>query len=79
MPTNKPTELTPRQKQLVETIAALTAKRGYAPSLREVAAIMGIHFTRAGILAREAEIRGAITHAPRIARSWRVVETRGRL
>lgn len=75
MLTSKPM-LSARQAELVKLIDTLTAEKGYPPTLRECAAIMGVHFTRVYRIAETAEIRGAMTHTPGIARSWRVVETR---
>jgi len=78
MPFIPPPRLSPRQQQLCQTIEELTAARGFAPSLREAAAAMGVHFSRVQQLARTAEARGAITREPRVARSWRVVKHAGR-
>ena len=78
MPAINPPRLSPRQQQLIRTIEELTAARGFAPSIREVAAKMDVHFSRVKQLARTAEARGAITREPRVARSWRVVKQTGR-
>lgn len=68
-----PPTLTPRQRDLCDTIEKLTADRGFPPGLREIGEAMGLHYTRAAQLAAAAEARGALTHEPRVARSWRVV------
>jgi repressor LexA len=66
--------LSPRQQQLCDTIERLTADRGFAPSLREVAEAMGVHPSRIQQLASTTERKGAITREPRVSRSWRVVK-----
>ena len=69
-----PLRLTDRQSQVVEAVGRLTKERGYAPSLREVAVVIGVHPSRAARLARVAVRKGALRHAPGVARSYRVVE-----
>ena len=66
-------ELTDRQEQIVAAVATLTARHGYAPSLREVAGAVGVHPSRAARLANVAVRKGYLRHAPGVARSWRVV------
>jgi repressor LexA len=66
--------LSPRQQQLCETIDRLTAAKGYSPSIREVADEIGLAISRVAQLARSTERKGALTRAPGIARSWRVVK-----
>lgn len=66
--------LSPRMSELVNAVAALTAKNGFPPSLREVAEEMGVGHPRAAFLAAEAERRGRLTRTPRAHRSLRVVE-----
>lgn len=61
--------LSPRQRQFVQTIERLTADRGFPPSLREVAAEMGVHFTRAHQLANTTAAKGFVRREPRVARS----------
>jgi SOS-response transcriptional repressor LexA len=65
--------LSPRQRDLCDTVERLTAERGFGPSLVELAAALNVHPTRAKSLADEAVRRGFLTHDPRVARSWRVV------
>jgi hypothetical protein len=66
--------LSPRQQQLVETIDRLTSERGgLAPTLREVASEMNIHFTRAHSLAHSTASKGRLVHEPGIPRSWRTI------
>lgn len=65
--------LSPRQRELVDTIASMTNERGFPPTLREISAKLGVHFSRAATLAGYAERRGWLTHEPRVARSWRVL------
>ena len=66
--------LSPRQAELVKLIDKLTREKGFPPTLREMATQMDLHHTRVARIAATAEIRGALTHTPGIARSWRVTE-----
>jgi repressor LexA len=66
--------LSKRQEQLCRTIETLTADRGFPPSVREIAAAMGVHASRAAQLVRTAEARGAVAREPRVARSLRVTQ-----
>jgi SOS-response transcriptional repressor LexA len=66
--------LTDRQAQLCATIDRLATERGYPPSMSEVADEMRFSISRIAELARSAERKGALTRAPGIARSWRVVK-----
>lgn len=68
------TMLSPRQRQLCDTIERLSAARGFPPSLSEIAAEMRIDTSRASQLAHTAAAKGALHHEPRVARSWRVVK-----
>lgn len=65
--------LSPRQSQLCATIERLATEKGYSPSIREVASEMGLAVSRITTLARSTERKGALSRAPGIARSWRVV------
>jgi SOS-response transcriptional repressor LexA len=65
--------LSPRQKQLIETIERMTADRGFPPTLVECAAAMGLHPSRIHQLASTTERKGWLCREPKIARSWRVV------
>jgi hypothetical protein len=71
--TISPRPLSPRQRQLVSTIEALTIEKRFPPTLAEVAVSLGINPSRAKALADEAVRRGFLTHEPRRARSWCVV------
>jgi len=64
--------LTPRMRDLVRAVAALTEKRGIPPTITEVAARMGVHPTRVAQLAVAAAARGGLVRDPRIPRSMRV-------
>lgn len=66
--------LSARQSQLVAVVEALTAKHGFAPSLREVALEMGVSFGRVAQLVRSTSIKGAVAFAPGVPRSLRVVK-----
>ena len=67
------TTLSPRQEQLVNAVDRLTAARGFAPSLAELARDLCCSLCRAKSLADVAVKRGFLLHDPRAARSWRVV------
>jgi|GEM_PF-4665409 len=73
MPTNAMRRLSPRQRQLVETIEQLTAARGWPPSMAEAAAAMQVHPSRVQQLARSTAAKGWLIREPRSARSWRVI------
>lgn len=64
--------LTQRQQDFIAAVGELS-RRGYAPSISEIAARLEISPTRAAVLGHECEERGAVQHAPRIPRSWRIV------
>lgn len=66
--------LSPRQAQLVATIEALTASRGFSPSVRELAAAMNISVARAAQLVASTEAKGALTREPGVARSLRIAK-----
>lgn len=66
--------LSPRQRQLCETIDRLTKQKGYAPSMREAADAMGVHPSRVAQLAASTQAKGYLVRDPKAARSWRVVE-----
>lgn len=67
--------LTPRMHDLCRAITTLTERRGFPPSLHEVAAVMGVNASRVQRLAVDAEARGAIVREARIPRSLRVAES----
>ena len=75
MPTQFPPPplLSPRQAQLVDVVEQLTAKTGYPPSSREIAAVMGVHYSRVNQLIATAAARGAVTRDPGKMRSVRVL------
>ena len=75
--TISPRPLSPRQRQLVNTIETLTSEKRFPPTLAEVAVTLGINPSRAKALADEAVRRGFLTHEPRRARSWRVIHPDG--
>ena len=69
--------LSPRQAALVASVDRLTRLRGFPPSLRELAADLGVNVARAAALARVAEARGRLVHEPRVPRSWRAIPAPG--
>jgi SOS-response transcriptional repressor LexA len=67
--------LTPRQQQFLAAIERLTATRGFPPTLRELAAELGVHESRSLQLARNLVRRGHVARDYRVPRSIRVVKT----
>jgi SOS-response transcriptional repressor LexA len=65
--------LSPRQAELVAVVERLTAQAGYPPSCREIAAVMGVHYSRAHQLIASAAARGAVARDPGKMRSVRVL------
>ncbi len=65
--------LTPRQTALCRAVRQLTRDKGFAPSFRELGTALGIHHTRARMLAIEARARGHLEWSDRTARSMRVL------
>jgi hypothetical protein len=65
--------LSARMLELLEVIDRLTAEQGFPPTLKECGAALGVHWTRAATLAKEAVSRGRLSHMPRSPRSWRVI------
>jgi SOS-response transcriptional repressor LexA len=76
-PTDPIRRLSPRQRQLVETIEQLTAARGWPPSMAEAAAVMRVHRSRIQQLAQSTAAKGWLIREPRAARSWRVIRPGG--
>jgi SOS-response transcriptional repressor LexA len=62
-----------REKQLLDAIVRLTADRGFAPTMRELARAVGVSVSRIKQLTDDCERQGFIRRDPRIARSYRVV------
>ncbi len=68
-------ELTDRQRELLATIAKLTAARGgVPPTLKEMGEAMNCHWTNAKSLARKCQAAGRLDYRPRTARSWVVID-----
>lgn len=65
--------LSARQQQLVSTIESLTAARGFAPSIVEIAEAMQLHPSRVHQLTRTTRWKGWLVNEPKVSRSWRVV------
>ena len=65
--------VTNRQIDLLDAVEQLTLKRGFPPTLAELAEHLGVSEPRAGQLAKFCVDRGLLTHERRVARSWRVV------
>lgn len=75
MPTFIPAPLlSKRQSQLIEAIERFETDRGYKPSVREIARVMGLAPSRIQQLAATTEAKGALVRVPGVARSWRVVK-----
>jgi repressor LexA len=70
-----PDRLTPRQRQVLAFVADYTARNGAPPTVREIAAGLGIASTNAVAGHLDALARaGALTRSPRRARGLRVPE-----
>jgi repressor LexA len=70
-------KLTRRQKQTVEIVRDFIAEYGFSPSLREVAARLGVTVNAAIGHLTAAERKGAISRTPGLARSLRPTPRRG--
>lgn len=68
-----PRPLSERQQAFVDAVDRLTRTNGYAPTIREVADVLGVCVTRAHDLAWACERHGTVAREPRIPRSLRVV------
>lgn len=66
--------LSPRQRDFTRAVAALAKQRGIPPTLRELAAELGVSVPRVATLADACESRGAVTRERRVARSIRVAQ-----
>lgn len=73
-----PRPITARQAEILAVLVAFVDKHGYGPTLRELAALIGVK-TSPGVLAslRALKAKGAITFEPREARSILPVRRRG--
>ena len=65
--------LSARQRELCDVVTRLTEARGFPPSCREIAAAMGVHFSRAAQLVKSTAAKQAVTFEPGVARSIRVI------
>jgi repressor LexA len=65
-------QLTPRQTEVLQAVADLTAKAGYAPTSRELASAVGVSETRVRQHLEVLEARGAILRDVGTARSVRL-------
>jgi repressor LexA len=69
-------KITTRQREILDTIVALTAQRGFPPTAREIGAVLGL--TSSSTIHRHLEIlqmRGYIKRSPRSPRAICVVRT----
>ncbi len=62
-----------REQQLLQALARLTSERGFPPTLRELAPVLGVSLTRIAQLMERVQRKGLVTSTPGICRSWRVV------
>ena len=72
-----PLPLTPRMHELVDYIGDYIARQGFAPSLEEAAAALGVSTPYIFRLAVEAERRGGLIRKRRSPRSWLPVDAGG--
>lgn len=69
------TPLTERQRQLLDFISQYTTERGYAPSMREMGAALGVDSTNGVNDHLKACVKkGVLLRDKRVARSYRVVK-----
>ena len=78
MTTVSPQAPTPKQLRLVRMVEKLSAARGCPPTLRELGAAMGCHWTGVGHMARRCQRAGLLTYDPYVPRSWRVAHPEAR-
>jgi len=64
----------PRRERILDAIEAHWREHGYAPSVRDVAAVEGCAFSTAIHHIRELERAGRVVRAPGVARSLRVMQ-----
>lgn len=65
--------LSPRRRDFTRAVSTLTKRRGFPPTLAEVAKEIAVSLPRAAQLAAVCEARGAVSRERRVARSLRVV------
>lgn len=66
--------MSPRQQRILAFIVAYITERGYAPSIRDIAAAEHLHTSTVAYQLTELEMAGKIIRDERVARSLRVVE-----
>lgn len=66
--------LTVRQLRILEVIEDYWANQGYAPTLRDVARLVGCAYSSVAYQVGELEAAGRVKHTPGIPRSLRVVQ-----
>ena len=69
--------LSVRQRLVLETISDYWTTYGYAPSVRDIARLVGLVPSAAAYQLGQLEAAGRITRTPRISRSMRVVQQDG--
>jgi repressor LexA len=62
-------QVTPRQVQLLSTIAGFQTSRGYSPTIGELAGRLGISRTTAFEHIEQLRRKGLVSHLPKVARS----------
>jgi len=65
--------LSPRQRDFARAVATLTKRRGFPPTLSELAKELAVSLPRAAQLADACQSRGAVSKERRVARSLRVI------
>jgi SOS-response transcriptional repressor LexA len=69
--------LSPRQRLVLEVIGDYWTTYGHAPSVRDVARLVGLVPSATAYQLGQLEAAGRITRTPRISRSMRVVQQDG--
>lgn len=68
-------ELTPKQRQVLETIARMTEAMGYAPTVRELLAPLGVRSTNTVVGHIDALVsKGYLSRSTRLSRTMRVLK-----
>jgi len=65
--------LSKSEQTLVAMLGSLISEKGYSPSVKELAAALGIACSRCYAVLKSSEWKGYVTSAPHSSRSWRVV------
>lgn len=68
------TELTGREQNTLDTLRDWISRHGYPPSVRQLAAELGIGHAQAGRLLSSLKAKGAIQTVPHLARAITLID-----